>query len=82
MALGRFMSGLAIAAMVAAAPVTAQAAPAAPQPKVEQVSADSELRGSNRLFGLVAGGLIIAAILIVLLRQKKANTALPPPVSP
>ena len=82
MALGRFMSGLAIAAMVAAAPVTAQAAPAAPQPKVEQVSADSELRGSNRLFGLVAGGLIIAAILIVLLRRTKAKTTLPPPVSP
>lgn len=82
MALGRLMSGLAIAALVATAPMAAQAAPAAPQPKIEQVSADSALRGSNRVFGLVAGGFIIAALLIVLLRRDRADRSLPPPVSP
>ena len=82
MALRRFMSGIAVAALVAATPMTAHAAPAAPQPKVEQVSEDSSLRGSNRLFGLVAGGLIIAVLLIVLLRRDRANKALPKPVSP
>ena len=82
MALRRFMSGIAIAALVAATPMTAQAAPAAPQPKVEQVSEESSMRGSNRVFGLVAGGLILAALLIVLLSRQRQTAPLPPPVSP
>ncbi len=65
MALGRFMSGLAVAALVAAAPVSAQSVVAAPQPQVEEVSEDASLQGSNRLFGFVSVALIIAVLIIV-----------------
>jgi hypothetical protein len=65
MALGRFMSGLAAAALVAAAPVSAQTLAAAPQPQVEQVSDDASLLGSNRFFGFIAVALIIAVLIIV-----------------
>jgi hypothetical protein len=82
MAFGRLMSGLAIAAMVAAAPVSAQTVAPAPQPKAEQVSADSEMQGSNRLFGLVVAAIILAVIAILAFEREDGNTSLPPPVSP
>ena len=82
MAVGRFMSGLAIAAMVAAAPVSAQTTVAAPQPKAEQIAADSTLEGSNRLFGLVAAVAVLAFLFIVLFNDEEDDTGLPNPVSP
>ena len=82
MALERFMSGLAIAALVAAAPVSAQTTVVAPKPTAERIAADSNLRGSNRMFGIVAGGLVLAALFIVAFRRDKEDLSLPKPVSP
>ena len=82
MALGRFVSGLAIAAMVATSPVVAQTAVAAPQPQAEQFSDESELRGSNVAFGGVVIALVIAVLLIVAFRDEEEDITLPPPVSP
>ncbi len=73
MALGRFMSGLAAAALVAAAPVSAQTLAAAPQPQVEQVSDDASLLGSNRFFGFVSVALIIAVLIIVAIEDDEED---------
>ncbi|MDP9414478.1 MAG: hypothetical protein M3Q08_10405 [Pseudomonadota bacterium] len=59
------MSGLAAAALVAAAPVSAQTVAAAPQPQVEQVADDASLLGSNRFFGFISIAIIIAVLIIV-----------------
>jgi hypothetical protein len=71
MALGRFVSGLAIAAMVATTPVSAQTVAAAPQPQAEEFSDESALQGSNVVFGGVIVALIIAVLLIVAFATRK-----------
>jgi heme/copper-type cytochrome/quinol oxidase subunit 2 len=82
MALGRFVSGLAIAAMVATTPVSAQTVAAAPQPQAEEFSDESALQGSNIVFGGVVVALVIAVLLIVVFRDEEEDVTLPPPVSP
>ena len=61
MLVNRFITGLAIASMVATAPLSAQTVAAAPQPALETIESDSHLRGSNVLFG----GLVIVIILLL-----------------
>lgn len=75
MAFGRLVSGLTIAAMLAAAPATAQTAATAPQPQTEQISGDAQLRGSSRLFAALVAIFTVAFLMKILFDDEDSPTS-------
>jgi len=90
MKISRVAAGLALPALVAATPLSAQAAPASAavsgpaslEPHAEQVEADSALRRRGILFGIGGVGLIVLLLALLLDNDTNAEPQPGPPASP